>query len=177
MPGRGRPSAHHGRRRPYFNTAIALGRLKAPPAFFSGCPPIFFRRPGCAPPSRIAASTAPPRRPLRTASTTLAFVTLEGGHAKIRLLRLETPPAGLLTEADLPAENPRRRALFSAAIQPSPGPDSLRRRLSGPQCSREAAREGDHARPQHPPGLHPPDEAPLNPAPPQKPWLAPRRTS
>lgn len=86
------------------NTAVALGRLGAPSAFFSGISTDLF---GAMLEDHLAASgvdTAPAARSGRP--TTLAFVTLTDGHAKYAFYD-ENTAGRMLTQRDLPDVTPQ----------------------------------------------------------------------
>jgi len=101
-----------------FNTAIALGRLKAPARFFSGLSTDLFGDQLRAALEDSGVDSTPAA--LSDRPTTLAFVTLEGGHAKYAFYD-ENTAGRLLTEADLPAEIPDDVLFFggiSLAVDP-----------------------------------------------------------
>ena len=96
-----------------FNTAIALGRLGAPTAFFSGLSTDLFGRMldrALAEAQVDATLAARSDRP-----TTLAFVTLEKGHARYAFYD-ENTAGRMLTMRDLPAFPPEVAAMFFGGI-------------------------------------------------------------
>ena len=96
-----------------FNTAIALGRLGAPAAFFSGLSTDLFGQmlDDALQASQVDATTA-----VRSARpTTLAFVTLEGGQARYAFYD-ENTAGRMLTLRDLPAFPPEVAAMFFGGI-------------------------------------------------------------
>lgn len=96
-----------------FNTAIALGRLGAPSGFFTGLSTDLFgqRLEAALTASHVDASLAARSdRP-----TTLAFVTLNDGHASYAFYD-ENTAGRMLSEADLPTIPPDVRALFFGGI-------------------------------------------------------------
>jgi fructokinase len=81
-----------------FNTAVALGRLGAPAAFFTGLSSdLFGRRLADA----LAASRVASRAAVSDRPTTLAFVTLTGGHAEYAFYD-ENTAGRMVSESDLP---------------------------------------------------------------------------
>lgn len=96
-----------------FNTAIALGRLDAPSAFFSGISTDLF---GALLTDALATSRVDTSLAIRSARpTTLAFVRLVSGQASYAFYDEHT--AGrMLTEADLPALPETVAALFFGGI-------------------------------------------------------------
>ncbi|ETX15368.1 carbohydrate kinase [Roseivivax halodurans JCM 10272] len=96
-----------------FNTAIALGRLGAPAGFFGGLSTDLFGQilEDALRKSRVdARPSARSDRP-----TTLAFVTLTGGHAQYAFYD-ENTAGRMLTEDDLPDLGPEVTALFFGGI-------------------------------------------------------------
>ncbi|ROT95874.1 carbohydrate kinase family protein [Histidinibacterium lentulum] len=101
-----------------FNTAIALGRLGAPTRFFSGLSTDLFGDQLRAALEESGVDSSPAA--LSDRPTTLAFVTLTGGHAKYAFYD-ENTAGRMLTEADLPAEVPDTALFFggiSLAVDP-----------------------------------------------------------
>ena len=82
-----------------FNTAIALGRLGAPTAFFTGLSTDLF---GQRLTEALAASNVASRAALSDRPTTLAFVTLTDGHAEYAFYD-ENTAGRMIGAADLPA--------------------------------------------------------------------------
>lgn len=96
-----------------FNTAIALGRLGAPAAFFSGLSTDLFGRmldDALAASDVDAGLAARSNRP-----TTLAFVTLDNGQARYAFYD-ENTAGRMLAVRDLPAFPPQVAAMFFGGI-------------------------------------------------------------
>ncbi|WP_109564755.1 carbohydrate kinase family protein [Jannaschia seohaensis] len=100
-----------------FNTAIALGRLGAPTAFFTGLSSDLFGQRLAA---GLAASNVESRAAVSDRPTTLAFVTLTDGHAEYAFYD-ENTAGRLVAPADLP-DMSDIQALFiggiSLAVEP-----------------------------------------------------------
>lgn len=96
-----------------FNTAIALGRLGVEAGFFSGISTDLF---GEMLAEALAASNVDTRLAVRSGRpTTLAFVTLVGGHARYAFYD-EATAGRMLSPADLPALPDTVQALFFGGI-------------------------------------------------------------
>lgn len=102
-----------------FNTAIALGRLGIPVAFFSGLSTDLF---GVRLADALRASKVD-LGPVRFSDrpTTLAFVHLSGGQASYTFYD-ENSAGRMLVEADLPALGPEVKALHFSCISLIPEP-------------------------------------------------------
>jgi fructokinase len=102
-----------------FNTAVALGRLGAPAAFFSGLSTDFFGR---MLEEALEAAKVDTRYCIRSdRPTTLAFVRLTGGHASYTFYDEQT--AGrMIALADLPELGSEVTALLFGAISLIPEP-------------------------------------------------------
>lgn len=102
-----------------FNTAIALGRLGAPAAFFSGISSDLFGRMLC---EALAASKVDLSR-VRVSDrpTTLAFVHLKDGQASYTFYD-ENTAGRMLTQSDLPTLDERVKALHFSCISLIPEP-------------------------------------------------------
>lgn len=96
-----------------FNTALALGRLGAPSAFFSGVSTDLFGEMLIRALAASKVDISPVARSARP--TTLAFVTLDGGEARYAFYD-ENTAGRMLGEADLPELTPDIRALFFGGI-------------------------------------------------------------
>lgn len=102
-----------------FNTAIALGRLGAPSAFFSGLSDDLF---GSQLKEALEASKVDLRHVcFSERPTTLAFVHLTNGHATYTFYD-ENTAGRMLTEADLPVLDDQVQALHFSCISLIPEP-------------------------------------------------------
>jgi fructokinase len=102
-----------------FNTAIALGRLGVPTAFFTGLSTDFF---GAQLKAALLGSKVDLSHVRFSARpTTLAFVKLVGGHASYAFYD-ENSAGRMLTEGDLPALGPQTQALHFSCISLIPEP-------------------------------------------------------
>jgi fructokinase len=102
-----------------FNTAVALGRLGAPAAFFSGLSTDFFGRQL---EEALAAAHVDTRYCIRSdRPTTLAFVRLSGGHASYTFYD-ERTAGRMIALADLPELGSEVTALLFGAISLIPEP-------------------------------------------------------
>ena len=96
-----------------FNTALALGRLGAPAAFFTGLSTDLF---GALLERTLATSKVDARLAVRSdRPTTLAFVTLSGGQASYAFYD-ENTAGRMLSPGDLPALPPEVTACFFGGI-------------------------------------------------------------
>jgi len=96
-----------------FNTAIALGRLGAPSAFFSGLSSDLFGQMLTRALTASHVDSAPAH--VSDRPTTLAFVELTGGQARYAFYD-ENTAGRMLTPADLPSLGPEVQALFFGGI-------------------------------------------------------------
>lgn len=102
-----------------FNTAIALGRLSVPTAFFTGLSTDFF---GAQLKAALEASKVDLSHVRFSARpTTLAFVKLVDGHASYAFYD-ENSAGRMLVEADLPMLRPETQALHFSCISLIPEP-------------------------------------------------------
>lgn len=96
-----------------FNSAVALGRLRAPTGFFSGISSDFF---GDMLRETLARSHVDTRFcAISDRPTTLAFVRLEDGHARYTFYD-EATAGRMLSESDLPDFGPDVTALLFGAV-------------------------------------------------------------